>query len=111
MDWIGGVRKCLMRALIPEVEKAGATCAGLKEFAFESHPGCYVEHGFCDIVTSPCNWDGLYKVFELEDLFTEESWEQIKDTLAGCGGKVLDWMGEAVDDIKDFWDEIEWPWN
>ena len=63
--WIEGVRSCLMKAILTsDVYINVGTCEDLKNFAFDSHPKCYVDNGFCsDILLDATNLRALFQLF------------------------------------------------
>ena len=56
-------------------------CNNLRILAFNSHPTCYVRHGFCSIVTSLSNLNGLFFALQFGRDFVgpywRESWAQV----------------------------------
>ena len=77
--WINNVRRCLIDAIRMEYE-SNANCEQLRENAFNSHPECYVSHGFCtDILFSYTNLLGLYNVLstKLSVFFSRLSVNQV----------------------------------
>lgn len=46
--WIDATRQCLMTVLEPAVEDHHS-CPDIKRIAFDSHPACYVDSGFCEL--------------------------------------------------------------
>lgn len=48
--WIEDVRSCLQEAVADAVSQGPSlSCSALKQEGFDSHPGCYVETGFCSL--------------------------------------------------------------
>ena len=89
-EWIDNVRKCLMGTLygniileqIPgslNVIEPSMTCERIKKIGFESHPNCYVNTNpsFCEVALDSSNWDGLWDVYDFNDLLTDESIKQV----------------------------------
>ena len=57
---------------------SGNACEELRTAAFNSHPRCYVDNGFCStILFSPTNLQGLFSVIEPQDIFTKETLDQV----------------------------------
>ena len=58
-----------------------ATCEQLKDFAFNSHPSCYVSNGFCsDILVSPLCQNVVClgtEVFVWRDFINKQALEQV----------------------------------
>ena len=70
--------QCLQRALVPEAEGAPqaaslATCAELEDYAFSTHPACYIDNGFCELPGS--DWQELVRVIGIKTALG--SWEAI----------------------------------
>ena len=51
-------------------------CPTLQNLAFNSHPRCYVDHGFCSISTSPRNIYGLVFALEFGSEFVGPHWKE-----------------------------------
>jgi Mg-chelatase subunit ChlD len=64
VSWIAGVRSCLMKDILnSEGYINKGTCEALKTFAFNSHPRCYVDHGFCQhILLDGKNLRAVYNI-------------------------------------------------
>ena len=78
--WIrNGVRICLMQEIFNSaVYNNDGTCQELLEFAYGSHPECYVENGFCtDILLSLKNLDCLIDVLDDSDILTRLGIQQV----------------------------------
>lgn len=67
-QWITGTMVCLQGALVDYVYE-DAACPAIKKSAFESHVGCYVDHGFCDLsledkakISGTVIWDALTSI-------------------------------------------------
>ena len=57
---------------------SGNACEELRTAAFNLHPKCYVDNGFCStILFSATNLQGLFSVIELQDIFTKETLDQV----------------------------------
>ena len=81
-QWIDGVRPCLMEEIqqsdvytTPSIAAASTACDNLRILAFNSHPTCYVTHGFCSIVTSPSNIHGLFNALDYGRDFVGTYWK------------------------------------
>ena len=97
VNWIWGTMSCLQHALVPVLEPCTATCDSLRTAAFDSHPTCYVQNGFCslscpDILavlvtvnTDLLTLDSLKQVLQTSGLCLQ----QILNTLKGCTGEIL----------------------
>jgi hypothetical protein len=80
-SWIEDVRLCLQRALVDDFKHA-KSCGDIGRGAFESHPKCYVQSGFCHVWIS--NLIGLAHVFEARDLFSWNTRKQFVETAKAC---------------------------
>ena len=62
------------------------SCKDLQTFAFNSHPSCYVDNGFCtDIFLSSTNLYCLAaEVFDLRDFFDKQAIQQVSKQSAVC---------------------------
>jgi hypothetical protein len=49
--WLDEARVCLMRTIEREID-GNESCETLTQIAFDSHPDCYIEAGFCDLPVS-----------------------------------------------------------
>lgn len=80
--WIDDVLVCLQRELRASID-ANTSCDDIRTIAFDSHPGCYVENGFCTL--SP--WDIAQVVWsiDLRDWFGKDSARQVVTTALDCG--------------------------
>lgn len=81
-----------------------ATCSKLKEFAFGTHPGCYVSSGVCAL--PPKDWEVLISTVSLKELFG--SVDALKATLQTAGNCVefYEWLIErgivkVIDKVED----------
>ena len=80
--WIDNVKVCLMKVILNStVYNSNGICSQLKKLAFDSHPSCYTDNGFCtDILSSPMCTNVrclANEVFDLRDLFTIPSIVQV----------------------------------
>jgi len=74
--WIDKIRKCLQVALVPTLG-AGLTCEQVKQVAFKSHPGCYVNNGLCDLPFT----DWLKILYTVRQAFGDEFVETLTSAL------------------------------
>ena len=85
--WIVGVRRCLMQSIINSdlYSTNGTTCKQLKDFAFNSHPNCYVSNGFCsDILVSTLCQNLVClgaEVFVYRDFFNKQALDQVSQAI------------------------------
>ena len=78
--WVNGVRICLMQEILNSaVYNNNGTCQELLEFAYGSHPECYVDNGFCtDIFLSLTNLNCLIDdVLDFFDILTKLGIQQV----------------------------------
>ena len=78
--WVNGVRICLMQEILNSaVYNNNGTCKELLEFAYGSHPDCYVDNGFCtDILGSLKNLVCLgIDVLDVSDILTKLGRQQV----------------------------------
>lgn len=96
---------CLQKNLVPYATgEQSTTCSALKEFAFGTHPGCYVSSGVCAL--PPQDWEVIIKTVSLKELFG--SIDALKATLQTAGDCVefYEWLIERgivklVDKVED----------
>jgi hypothetical protein len=87
---------CLQRAMVPVLEPCTATCDSFSTAAFNSHPGCYVQGGFCglgcgDIVATLATvGNDLFEGPALQQAFctTVGCAQNLGTTLSGCLGTI-----------------------
>lgn len=112
--WITKTMLCLQRNLVPYATgEKSTTCSALKEFAFGTHPGCYVSSGVCAL--PPSDWQVIIETVSLKELFG--SVDALKATLETAGDCVefYKWLIKKgiiklVDEVKDaakkIWDKV-----
>ena len=55
-----------------------ASCEDILDYAFDTHPECYVSAGFCrDMALNPRNMHALFLTFDLKDVWSSRFWEQV----------------------------------
>jgi hypothetical protein len=86
--WATNVMLCLQRHLAPYDlggNQTFASCTALSDYAFSTHPTCYVQGGLCTLPVT--DWETIvFKIVGVNTLF--DSWDAIKTTIeaaAGCG--------------------------
>ena len=83
MLWIQDVRQCLMQKLKDSsaYENAATSpyaCGDLRTEGFDSHPHCYVDHGFCSpSFFTRANLEGLWNVFDFGDFLSRAALSQV----------------------------------
>ena len=99
-EWVLDTMQCLQRALVPEAEGAPqaaniATCAELENYAFSTHPACYIDNGLCQLPVS--DWEELVRIVGMKTAFG--SWEAIKAEAkvgVGCGELYLFLLSQGL---------------
>jgi hypothetical protein len=98
-DWVWQVMSCLQHQLIPKLSLQEATCSAIKEYAFDSHPGCYLGDSYpgqpkdvarislCDL--DPRDWITLVKVIGLPTLLEWDTLRNEDATAKGCIKQLL----------------------
>ena len=78
--WVNAAQICLMQAILNSaVYNNNGTCQELLEFAYDSHPDCYVDNGFCtDIFLNLTNLNCLTDVLDSSDILTRLGIQQVK---------------------------------
>lgn len=89
-EWMLNTMQCLQEALFPEAEGTSdiTTCEQLENYAFSTHPKCYIDNGFCTL--PPSDWEKVVEIVGFTTMFG--SWNAIKteaETAAGCGSLYL----------------------
>ena len=85
--WINNVRLCLEDQLLhSSVYAHNSSCKELNKFGYSTHPYCYVDNGFCQVVlTDKQNLDALFTTVTVSDLaWPPEAVKAICDTLKVC---------------------------
>lgn len=83
--WSFEVRRCLQRELLNYTNKnAESSCQEIQDFAFDSHRGCYVESGFCQLKLNDQKeiLEGLTDIKILEEFSTIK--QQGLDVFGDC---------------------------
>lgn len=98
-EWISKTLVCLKKTLNFKF----LDCQDVYDSAFESHPLCYVESGFCDLFLDTEHlkqtMKALFKVYEIKDFVSAMSLKQVFQTSKLCGYKYLLKIGEIIKDI------------
>lgn len=84
--WMQTVMLCLQRDLVPYAlggPQAFANCSALSDYAFSTHPKCYVQSGLCTLPVH--DWEVIvFQIVGVETLF--DSWDAVKATVEAAGG-------------------------
>ena len=76
--WIKKVRVCLKTNLYNNTAVYNShNCSLIIDYAFSTHPTCYVDSGFCQIATSITDLKGLISVFDFSDFFSKRAIAQV----------------------------------
>ena len=76
--WVAGTLVCLQKALVPALQtKQPLACDALIDAAFDTHPACYVDNGFC---TLPL--EDTWKILRTIDAKDELSLRGLKQEIA-----------------------------
>ena len=101
--WIDKTLICLKKFLVPTFNEGVSTCRQVYNIAFNSHPKCYVDSGFCGLFPNPLiripTIIALLGVFEIKDMSNLSAFKQILQTAMMCGGETLKWIMEAIKHI------------
>lgn len=100
-QWIRKTLNCLKYALLPFSE--GSNCKTIFNTAFDSHPQCYFDSGFCelflDVKQLPTLMRALVNVYEVKDFASALSMKQIFLTAKMCGGDYIRRLTDALKEI------------
>jgi hypothetical protein len=83
-EWIDDVLVCLQSSLRDSID-ASTSCEDIRTIAFDSHPACYVEAGFCSL--SPWDIAQVVWTIDLRDWASREAAKQVVTTALDCGGE------------------------
>ena len=83
-QWIDTVLVCLQRDLRDSID-ANTTCDDIRATAFDSHPACYLDAGFCTL--SPWDIAQVVWTIDLRDWASRDAARQVVTTAIGCGGQ------------------------
>jgi uncharacterized protein YegL len=89
-----------MQAILnSDVYNSNGTCNELMIFAYNSHPSCYVDNGFCsDILLSLTNIICLENVLSISDFKSRLAIQQFLDTIGHCSKNTADSFLNFVQD-------------
>jgi len=100
-QWIDDVLVCLQRTLRESID-ASTSCEEIRDIAFDSHPICYVDAGFCRLPVL----DVLHVVWTIDasDWFGTDAARQAVRTAIACGREHADAMhaqfGYLIDESR-----------
>ncbi|KAL4477721.1 hypothetical protein ABPG74_002871 [Tetrahymena malaccensis] len=89
--WIDGTLTCLKQSLKDAlIHSDSMTCADVNKIAFNSHPKCYVENGFCELFTKQDIQEiyqtlvSLLQVYQVKDFLSIQSIKQVITVAFDC---------------------------
>ncbi|KAI9750689.1 MAG: hypothetical protein M1815_001672 [Lichina confinis] len=89
-EWVTKTMLCLQKALVPIASQASpTTCEDIRQVAYASHPGCYVQSGYCTLSLSDKNIISK-NVDRSDSIGSAEARKATFDTLAACSKPYLD---------------------
>jgi hypothetical protein len=80
-QWIDDVLVCLQETLRDRID-AGTSCADIQTIAYDSHPDCYVEAGFCSLPWS--DWLAVVATVDGADWLSRDAQRQVTVTARTC---------------------------
>jgi len=111
-EWVTKTLVCLKQSLQPHY-LSNSNCETVYSAAFDSHPECYFQNGFCDLFLDRVNilktLKALLKVYEIQDFMSVTSLKQVYDTAKLCGKDYITQINQLFKDIyfpqfMDGWD-------
>jgi len=87
--WIDDVLVCLQHDLRAAID-ASTSCDDIWNIAFDSHPQCYLDAGFCTL--SPFDIAQVVFTIDAKDWLSRDAARQVVHTAAGCGKQYSLWM-------------------
>jgi hypothetical protein len=96
--WIDEVLVCLQRDLRDAIDET-TSCDDAWELAFDSHPACYVEAGFCTL--SPLDLLRVVWTIDLDDWLSADAARQVVHTAASCSYQYALLMSLFFGDLLD----------
>ncbi|KAG8215824.1 hypothetical protein J3R82DRAFT_7766 [Butyriboletus roseoflavus] len=95
-QWMIDTMHCLQLALVGKAIDASPTaCQALKDQAFASHAGCYINNGFCTLDVH--DWAAVLEIVDIRILFS--SWDAFKatiETAMDCGAFYAYMVGRGL---------------
>ena len=94
--FIWNTMHCLQLKLVDAID-CDSTCASVEVAAFDSHPGCYVESGFCSL--GP--WDLLHVFWVVKAglIGNKMALVQVTSTLKSCGALLLQKIEDEIQSL------------
>ena len=88
-QWIDDVLVCLQQTLHDAID-AETSCEDIRTIAFDSHPACYVDAGFCTLPLGDV-WQ-VVRTVEASDWLNLDAARQVVRTAAQCSRSHAFWM-------------------
>jgi hypothetical protein len=79
--WLDATLVCLQVALRERID-AATSCADVRTLAFDSHPECYVDAGFCHL--PPSDWLAVAATVDGRDWLSRDAQRQLTTTASAC---------------------------
>ncbi|KAF8556703.1 hypothetical protein OG21DRAFT_1482907 [Imleria badia] len=84
-QWMIDTMHCLQLAVVPDamdVTPPAVDCQALKDQAFASHPGCYINNGFCTL--SVQDWGAVVEILGMATFSTWDAFKGAVETAMEC---------------------------
>lgn len=79
--WLDKTLVCLQVKLRERID-ASMTCDDVRTIAYDSHPECYVESGFCELPLT--DWFAVAATIDGRDLLSQDALRQVTTTAHAC---------------------------
>jgi hypothetical protein len=79
--WIDATLVCLQEKLRERID-AQTSCDDVRTIAFDSHPECYVESGFCELPVT--DWFAVAATIDGRDWLSQDALRQVSTTAHAC---------------------------
>lgn len=79
--WIDATLVCLQEKLRERID-AQTSCEDVRTIAFDSHPECYVDSGFCQLPLS--DWFAVAATIDGRDWLSKDALRQVSTTAHAC---------------------------
>jgi hypothetical protein len=79
--WIDATLVCLQETQRERID-ASTTCDDVRTIAFDSHPECYVESGFCELPVT--DWFAVAATIDGRDWLSQDALRQVSTTAHAC---------------------------
>jgi hypothetical protein len=107
--WVTNTMLCLQRDLVIYGDGSQTTtCSALEDYAFGTHPDCYVNSGLCTL--PPTDWKIITDTVGFTELFS--NLDALKGTLQAAGECVEFYLwviANGVADALENSDPVGWP--